>query len=282
VWFYQFPRPSATASRSTDAWKSGAIDSLMPEKTHVGRGISERVFPAQAPAEAIRGSGKRPQTAALFPSPIHAKFLSLGKLRKALCQRAFNSYALKIHPHDFKKILKSQSVPLLQARPDRCAPPRARVSRAHNGGTTSPRSPRDQSRQGPGRRRLPRASRLAEPRPRVACWALAKNPRPSRPKDRSTRRFLFLETDAPCLISGPTPRPRRLSRTRSRQSSTCLRPGSRRFGSNRANLLVTSVAQGGGEAAMARDIAIGGRNFLRRKQAHHSWLKLHNSSIRDE
>jgi hypothetical protein len=51
----------------------------------------------------MRGSGTHPPTAALFPSPIHAKFWSLGKLRKALYQRAFNSYALKIHPHDFKK-----------------------------------------------------------------------------------------------------------------------------------------------------------------------------------
>jgi hypothetical protein len=51
----------------------------------------------------MRGSGTHPPTAALFPSPIHAKFLSLGKLRKALCQRVFNSYTLKIHPHHFKK-----------------------------------------------------------------------------------------------------------------------------------------------------------------------------------
>jgi hypothetical protein len=54
----------------------------------------------------MRGSGTHPPTAALFPSPIHAKFLSLGKLRKALCHKAFNSYALKIHPHDFKKTPK--------------------------------------------------------------------------------------------------------------------------------------------------------------------------------
>ena len=54
----------------------------------------------------MRGSGTHPPTAALFPSPIHAKFLSLGKLRKALCQRVFNSYTSKIHPHDFKKTLK--------------------------------------------------------------------------------------------------------------------------------------------------------------------------------
>jgi hypothetical protein len=53
----------------------------------------------------MRGSGTHPPTAALFPSPIHAKFWSLGKLRKALYQRAFNSYALNIHPHDFKKTL---------------------------------------------------------------------------------------------------------------------------------------------------------------------------------
>src|SRR5260370_38380222 len=39
----------------------------------------------------------------LFASPIHAKFLSLRKLRKALWQRAFNSYGLEIHPHDFEK-----------------------------------------------------------------------------------------------------------------------------------------------------------------------------------
>jgi hypothetical protein len=31
--------------------------------------------------------------------------LSLVKLRKALCQRVFNSYTSKIHPHDFKKTL---------------------------------------------------------------------------------------------------------------------------------------------------------------------------------
>jgi hypothetical protein len=75
----------------------------MPDKTHVGLGFSERVFPGQAPEDEIRGSGVRPPTAVSFPSPIHAKFLSLGKLRKALCQRAFESHALKIHPHDFKK-----------------------------------------------------------------------------------------------------------------------------------------------------------------------------------
>jgi hypothetical protein len=33
--------------------------------------------------------------------------LSLVKLRKALCQRVFNSYTSKIHPHDFKKTQKS-------------------------------------------------------------------------------------------------------------------------------------------------------------------------------
>ena len=35
-------------------------------------------------ADEMRGSGTHPQTAALFPSPIHAKFLNLGKLCKAL------------------------------------------------------------------------------------------------------------------------------------------------------------------------------------------------------
>jgi hypothetical protein len=54
----------------------------------------------------MRGSGTHPPTAALFPSPIHAKFSDLRKLRKALCERAFNSYKLKIHPHDFKKTQK--------------------------------------------------------------------------------------------------------------------------------------------------------------------------------
>ena len=77
----------------------------MPEKTHVGLAFSERVFPGQAPADEMRGSGTHPPTATLFPWPILAKFLSVGKLRKAMRQRAFNSYALKIHPHDFKKTL---------------------------------------------------------------------------------------------------------------------------------------------------------------------------------
>ncbi len=35
-------------------------------------------------ADEMRGSATHPQTAALFPSPIHAKFLSPGKLCKAL------------------------------------------------------------------------------------------------------------------------------------------------------------------------------------------------------
>ncbi len=83
--------------------ESGAIDSLMPKKTHVWLGLQRGVFPGKTPADEMRGSGTHPPTAALFPSPIHAKFLSLGKLRKALCQRAFNSYTLRIHPHDFKK-----------------------------------------------------------------------------------------------------------------------------------------------------------------------------------
>jgi hypothetical protein len=51
----------------------------------------------------MRGSGTHPPTAALFPSPIHAKFSEPWKLRKALCQKTFNSYPLKIHPHDLQK-----------------------------------------------------------------------------------------------------------------------------------------------------------------------------------
>src|SRR5712692_7351551 len=43
------------------------------------------------PADEMRGSGTHPPTAALFPSPIHAKFSDLRKLRKALFERAFNS-----------------------------------------------------------------------------------------------------------------------------------------------------------------------------------------------
>jgi len=66
----------------------------------------------------MRGSGTHPPTAALFPSPIHAKFWSLGKLRKALYQRAFNSYALKIHPHDFKKTHVFRGSPYYQGADD--------------------------------------------------------------------------------------------------------------------------------------------------------------------
>jgi hypothetical protein len=51
----------------------------------------------------MRGSGTHPPTAALFASPIHAKFFDTRKLRKALCQMVFNSYALKILPHDLEK-----------------------------------------------------------------------------------------------------------------------------------------------------------------------------------
>jgi hypothetical protein len=43
----------------------------------------------------------------LFPSPIHAKFSDPRKLRRALCERAFNSYTLKIHPHDSEKSRKT-------------------------------------------------------------------------------------------------------------------------------------------------------------------------------
>src|SRR5271169_6086394 len=51
----------------------------------------------------MRGSGTHPPTAALSPSPIHAKFFDTRKLREALGQRVFNSYALKILPHDLEK-----------------------------------------------------------------------------------------------------------------------------------------------------------------------------------
>jgi hypothetical protein len=40
-----------------------------------------------------------------LPSPIHAKFSDPRKLRKALCERDFNSYTLKIHPHDLQMSL---------------------------------------------------------------------------------------------------------------------------------------------------------------------------------
>jgi hypothetical protein len=40
--------------------------------------------------------------------------LSLVKLRKALCQRVFNSYTSKIHPHDFKKTLNLRSCTILR------------------------------------------------------------------------------------------------------------------------------------------------------------------------
>jgi hypothetical protein len=50
----------------------------------------------------MRGSGIHPPTAAFLPSPIHAKFSDPRKLRKALCERDFNSYTLKIHPHDLQ------------------------------------------------------------------------------------------------------------------------------------------------------------------------------------
>jgi len=43
----------------------------------------------------MRGSGTHPPTAALFPSPIHAKFSNPKKVREALCETAFNSYYVK-------------------------------------------------------------------------------------------------------------------------------------------------------------------------------------------
>src|ERR1700738_331710 len=54
------------------------------------------------PADEMRGSGIHPPTAAFLPPPIHAKFSDPRKLRKALCERDFNSYTLKIHPHDLQ------------------------------------------------------------------------------------------------------------------------------------------------------------------------------------
>jgi hypothetical protein len=69
------------------------------------------------PRTATRGRnpGKRYTSTNRRTLPIakSSNFLSLGKLRKALCQRAFNSYALKIHPHDFKETrnLKDQRDP---------------------------------------------------------------------------------------------------------------------------------------------------------------------------
>ena len=79
----------------------------------------------------MRGSGTHPPTAALFPSPIHAKFSDLRKLRKALCERAFNSYKFKIHPHDFKKTLFK--APALQQQKG--------IGQAHQGDMVMPALP---------------------------------------------------------------------------------------------------------------------------------------------
>ena len=64
------PRPGGTASRSPYVWKSGAIDSMMPQKTHVAPGLrvgfQERVA---WPSARGRNPGSRigPRSAEVFP-----------------------------------------------------------------------------------------------------------------------------------------------------------------------------------------------------------------------
>src|SRR5215469_2385425 len=86
---------------SRSAWRSHAIDSLMPEETPAGLGLRHRVFLAQAPAAEIRGPRRFCQP--LFSAVICAKFWTRRKLPKALWEKEFNASTLKNHPHDFKK-----------------------------------------------------------------------------------------------------------------------------------------------------------------------------------
>ena len=86
---------------SRSAWKSDAIDSLMPEETPARLGLRQRVFLAQAPAAEIRGPRRFCQP--LLSAVICAKFSTRRKLPKALWEKEFNASTLKNHPHDFKK-----------------------------------------------------------------------------------------------------------------------------------------------------------------------------------
>src|SRR5215472_11475599 len=88
---------------SRSAWKSDAIDSLMPEETPARLGLRQRVFLAQAPAAEIRGPRRFCQP--LLSAVICAKFSTRRKLPKALWEKEFNASTLKNHPHDFKKTL---------------------------------------------------------------------------------------------------------------------------------------------------------------------------------
>ena len=86
---------------SRSAWKSDAIDSLMPEETPARLGLRQRVFLAQAPAAEIRGPRRFCQP--LFSAVICAKFWTRRKLPKALWEKEFNASTLKNHPHDLQK-----------------------------------------------------------------------------------------------------------------------------------------------------------------------------------
>src|SRR5215467_554281 len=84
---------------SRSAWKSDAIDSLMPEETPARLGLRQRVF--LAPAAEIRGPRRFCQP--LLSAVICASFSTRRKLPKALWEKEFNASTLKNHPHDFKK-----------------------------------------------------------------------------------------------------------------------------------------------------------------------------------
>ena len=92
---------------SRSAWKSDAIDSLMPEETPARLGLRQRVFLAQAPAAEIRGPRRFCQP--LLSAVICAKFSTRRKLPKALWEKEFNASTLKNHPHDFEKTHKRKA-----------------------------------------------------------------------------------------------------------------------------------------------------------------------------
>jgi hypothetical protein len=74
VWFYQFLGQVPLPLGRLVLWKSGAIDSLMPEKTHVQLGFSEGCSLVKHLPTKAGGSGMRPRTTEVLPSVIHAKF----------------------------------------------------------------------------------------------------------------------------------------------------------------------------------------------------------------
>jgi hypothetical protein len=105
----EIPHPAQLAL--VDSPREPAADStqsFFPAAQVARHGPWDRQTPhVLPPADEMRGNGTRPPTAALFPSPIHAKFFDPGKLCKTLCEKAFNSCMLKIHPPGLEKTQKT-------------------------------------------------------------------------------------------------------------------------------------------------------------------------------